>query len=322
MANIVLSDGKEVNISSVLFNKEQNINVSKTYITTVKKAVTKVSEDFYKINNKKEVLAADLKIDDVPVMPEVEINQAKEVSVVRTSEDEQPTNEEIMNSFVESPKEAPVVEPVLETPMEDPTVLSIETPVEVPEVKVETPVINPEPNSDAPTLVVKEDGKPKAEEVLPVQNAVSVIEKVEAASIIPTASAVPATPAVEETKVTEPILPVTEPTEVTPSVSEEPELIFDASKETNLNFALGEVTSDTSVKVEDASPLREFGKNESGLNETPDTPILEEAPKAKTLTRSKGFANSKFVTVIAVVFFIAACVFLGYELFNYFQLTK
>jgi len=41
MAKVVLSDGKEVEISTVLFNKEQNINVSKTYVTTVKKAETK-----------------------------------------------------------------------------------------------------------------------------------------------------------------------------------------------------------------------------------------------------------------------------------------
>ena len=35
-----------------------------------------------------------------------------------------------------------------------------------------------------------------------------------------------------------------------------------------------------------------------------------------------GFANNKFFMVIAIMFFVASCVFLGYEVFNYFQVTK
>ena len=42
----------------------------------------------------------------------------------------------------------------------------------------------------------------------------------------------------------------------------------------------------------------------------------------KKLTKKAGFANSKFFMLVAIAFFLASCIFLGYEVFNYFQLTK
>ena len=45
-------------------------------------------------------------------------------------------------------------------------------------------------------------------------------------------------------------------------------------------------------------------------------------PNSNTGTGKAGFANSKFFMVVAVAFFLASCIFLGYEVFNYFQLIK
>ena len=281
-SKIKLPDGTEIDISSVLFNKDQNINVGKTYITTVKKTATKVSEKFYQVENKKEEVLSEPVVEAVPKMPEVETPVLEEPA----SADHEPTNEEIMNSFVEPPVNEEKVEavPVPEESKEEPAPVLPEVEEVKEEVKTEpvlVPEVTPEP------VKVEEPVTP----------------------IIPTASAVPASP----------VLP--EKPEV---VEKTPELIFDASKETNLNIALGEVTSDTSVKVDDASPIREFGQDDvvAPAPEVQAAPVLEEAAPVKTLKRSKGFANNKFVTVIAVLFFVAACVFLGYELFNYFQLTK
>ena len=42
-----LSDGKLIKFISVIFNKEQKIEVRKTYVTTVKKEVTVVAEKYF-----------------------------------------------------------------------------------------------------------------------------------------------------------------------------------------------------------------------------------------------------------------------------------
>lgn len=47
--SVVLPSGKTVGFSSVIINKEQNINVQKTYITTVKKSVVKVTSEYYDV---------------------------------------------------------------------------------------------------------------------------------------------------------------------------------------------------------------------------------------------------------------------------------
>ena len=305
--SVELPDGNRVDLSSVLFNKDQNINVSKTYVTTVKKAVTNVSEKFYQVENKKEEVEP--AVEAIPEMPEVEAVPAPEEPVLGS----EPTNEEIMNSFVEPPvEEVPASkEPLLEEKVE-PVLPVVEEIKEEPPVVVNEEVVLPAPEvKTEETPVLATDSEPvKIEEV-----------KSEPVPIIPTVSAVP--------------VQVTEPVEVSPepalSVPDEtPELVFDASKEENLKIALGEVTSDTSVKVDDASSFREFGQDAPVL-EAPapveaapvaEAPVLEQAGPVKTLKRSKGFANSKFVTVIAILFFVAACIFLGYEIFNYFQLTK
>ena len=105
---VTLADGKEVTISGVLFNKEQNINVGKTYITTVKKAVTKVSEDYYKTEEVK-------KEENSPVLEAV----PKVVEEPKVETPEQPVMEE---PKVEEPVQAPVLEEVVPESVEVPAV--------------------------------------------------------------------------------------------------------------------------------------------------------------------------------------------------------
>lgn len=99
-----------------------------------------------------------------------------------------------------------------------------------------------------------------------------------------------------------------------------------------MNAALGEVANSNTIPVENIQPIREFGVDEPINNQPLVTPILqpEVAPivqpeissQPKVLTKKSGFANNKFFMLIAIAFFLASCVFLGYEVFNYFQLTK
>ena len=86
-------------------------------------------------------------------------------------------------------------------------------------------------------------------------------------------------------------------------------------------MALGEVSEDKTMTTESegVQALRQFGSDEPVL--PPQEQLVTVQENAKTLTRSKGFANNKFFVIIAIAFFIAACVFLGYEAFQYFQIT-
>ena len=137
-------------------------------------------------------------------------------------------------------------------------------------------------------------------------------------TVIPTV-----TPLITEEPKVEPILSnVSEPKLADNISMEEPKLFFDGSNETNLNQALGEVSDDKTLTTQEdgVESLREFGVD-APVNETSisEVPAVE---NPKVLKRSKGFANNKFFMIIAIVFFIGACVFLGYEAFNYFQLVK
>ena len=111
-----------------------------------------------------------------------------------------------------------------------------------------------------------------------------------------------------------------------PIVSQAPtvnKLVFDGSKESNLNKALGEAVNDNVMVTSNVEPIREFGvdtvnteiSKEAVVSENPS---VESNSKPKVLTRS-GFADNKFFMVVAIAFFLASCIFLGYEVFNYFQ---
>ena len=102
-------------------------------------------------------------------------------------------------------------------------------------------------------------------------------------------------------------------------------VFFDASKETNLLGALKEEDKvnkgNISVSEKNLKTVREFG--------TDDNVTFQGAPiqEVKSIVQPKnsamqGFMNNKFVMVVAILFFLASCVFLGYEMFSFFTLEK
>ena len=91
-----------------------------------------------------------------------------------------------------------------------------------------------------------------------------------------------------------------------------------------MNAALGEVAAETAIPVSDIAQVREFGED-APVQATTIAPMVQPEPTVtedKTLTKKMGFANGKFFMVVAIAFFLASCVFLGYEVFNYFQIAK
>jgi len=251
-SKIIIKNGKTINVSNVLFNKEQNINVQKTYITTVKKSVTKVGESYYRVDS--------------------------------TSNDFTEINDEQI--FVEGKKEEgttqPVIEPVTTPVVQEEIVNEIPVPVPViPEVSTE-----PVSTVDSKINIIGADND--NQNVPPVVASTSTQESVSVQ--------------LEEPK------PINQNSDIK---APEDKLFFDGSKETNLSSVLDEVAAEPSIAVPAVESIREFGQDE---------PILTEEESNNGMKHSSGFANNRFFIVMAIVFFLAACVFLGYEVFNYFQM--
>ena len=281
--SVTLGDGKVIKFIAVSFNKEQRLNIPKTYITTVKKEVIRVAEKYYYV----EVVVEQPKVVEniFPTVNESSNDIFPEIPV-------QPTP-----VVVEQPQ---VVEPVLEMPV------ITETPVVTPTVSVEPPV-----------------------QVLPTE--VPVVEAMPASVVVEPITVTQPTPVVAETPVIEPVVvqPMPEPAAVVMPQEEQQPLVFNASKETNLNAALGEVASTATIPVENIQSVREFGIDAPVSQTTVVTP--EPQPVAVNdgtsnvgvpASKNGGFANSKFFMFVAIAFFLASCVFLGYEVFSYFQITK
>lgn len=94
---------------------------------------------------------------------------------------------------------------------------------------------------------------------------------------------------------------------------------FDASKETNLLGVLGENQGQSSigninVTPENLNVVREFGVDEPIVTDQNGVPVANRA--------AGGFINSKILLFVVVLLFLASCVFLGYEIYSYFTLTK
>ena len=304
---ISLSSGKTVNISSVLINKEQNINVQKTYITTVKKAVTKVSEEYFDykvvepvVNNEPQIFpVVDSVNEEKPVEPAIFPNDSVSMG-----------NDNIINPETISPA-APVA-PV--------------TPV-VPDILPTEPVNLINPSLDInPSSLNNVQTEPVVENVTPINTtpippiSPSVVEP----QIQPVADTSSVNTVASEPQVKESFINFSTPVNLNPEpvVSNENNLIFDASKESNLNQALGEASSSSSIPVSNVQPIREFGVDEVKPADTiQQAPNLNNTEINQSVNKS-GFANNKFFMVIAIMFFVASCVFLGYEVFNYFQVAK
>jgi len=299
--SLTLADGKIVKFMVVSFNKEQRINVQKTYITTVKKEVTRVAEKYYDEELKVEEpkIFEDIFPTVTPVLEPVQEEVLPELSV--------PNVEEFNVVTEETPVVAPVItEPVLSTP----TVNVSE------EVKPNDNIL-----VENETTIPKVEDAPEVEASEPIPTVVESITVAEPTVNVVTPEPVNVLPVSDSTPVIEPVASpsvVPEPTKV-----ESQPLVFNAAKETNLNAALGEVASSASIPVEKIEPIREFGVDEVVKTPVNDEPAVPEPVQPQgNVSPKAGFANSKFFIVVAVAFFLASCIFLGYEVFNYFQLTK
>ena len=283
---IELDGGIKIKVNNVLFNREQNINVSKTYITTVKRSVALVGEKFFNLPEEKPAtVVPDSIFTDIPapavetapaepLMPEVQEN------VTPTNLEEQPNVDEIMNSFANNIASA-------ETAVPEP----VPTPVE--------PVAAP-----APVFEVKEP-VPTPVEPAPVVNPEQ------------SAPSMPA-PVSEPSPTPAPIFEVSEPAPApvgpAPVTTPEPTLVFDAKNETNLNNALNSENTDKTVVTSDVDALRTFGTDGASA------PEGETAPASAS--GSKGFVNFKVIAIIGLIVFMAACAFMGYEIYHYIQIIN
>lgn len=252
--SLTLNDGKIIKFMNVSFNKEQRINVQKTYITTVKKEVIRVVEKFYELN---------LVFEQQKVVDEI----FPSVSPVVTSE------------------------PIVTEPV-------------IPTVAVSTPTVEVKPEDVNNNAFFGENS------VNTQVNSNIAVEPITA----------------QPTLVTPDVAVLTENLNNVPeNVSDT--LIFNASKETNLNEALGEIANNSPIPVENIEPIREFGVETPLVNSQIETPKVDNmninnTTLSQEMVKKGGFVNNKFFMVIAISFFLASCVFLGYEVFNYFQLTK
>ncbi len=98
------------------------------------------------------------------------------------------------------------------------------------------------------------------------------------------------------------------------SLGNQEPVVFDASKENNLLNALSDKTveaSNKSMLLNDNSlnNVRDFGEEPIKVNYQPNV-------------RKAGFVNSKWLTVISVLFFLASCGFLVYEIINFINVKK
>ena len=308
---IILASGKKISfVSKNIDKKEQNINVQKTYITTVKKAVTKVTEDFYDIKE-------EVKVEE-PVS-----------DIFPTNDIPKETHEDILPDII--PNIVPPVEsPVVEAPkVEEPKVeVSNEVTPEIPSInipnmeekKMETPSsIGIKPVSEITVNDIQSTPVTEPVAILPTPEPVEkpVEVSIPVTPVIPT----PAVPPMPET-VSAPVVesPVVSTPIQTPVEKKENVLVFDGSKESNLNEALGEVSNDKTVLTQNVEPIREFGVDEVKSVEKSE-PVVN-TTQTNTNGKMAGFANNKFFMVIAILFFVSACVFLGYEAFKYFSLVK
>jgi len=312
-----LSNGKVAKFVVVSFNKEQQIDVTKTYITTVKKEVTKVAETYYDVAEeeaKVENVLAAAPVLDTPQNIFPEIAPTVDASVVV-----QPAP-----AVVEPITVAPIVE-TSSAVAPAPTVIPTPVAVETPAVVVSTPVVSETVAQPTAAVVTAPSAAPVVEPTPVVAPAPPVVSTPIA---VGTPTVVVPTPVVTETASQPAVVsPVPEPAVVVESTSAP--LVFNASKETNLNAALGEVANSTAMSVENIDSVREFGVETPAVTPASTQPtavpsMVQPAVSTdpKVLTKKAGFANSKFFMVVAIAFFLASCVFLGYEVYNYFQLVK
>ena len=310
-----------IEISPVLFNKEQNINVTKTYITTVKKNVTKVGEDFYKINNVSVEAPTEPLFNDVfkPLSNTID-NSTESSNIENVASDNEAEN--FMNSVLSVPK---AEDTSIDSLVNDAVAVTNENNNQINSLNVDN---NNEVNNLQTQTTVAFDTNLVNSNVtdnnnisleVPTTNVASNISNV-VSNVIPVSTVVNPVPS-------EPTLNVQNNQSLNNNINtnlnqlpkeETAPLVFDGAKETNLNIALGDVdkNGDAVTPVNDVEALRKFGQHDNIESNT-----LENVNDNVPQTNNGGFANKKFFMIIAIVLFVAACCFLGYEAYNYFQLT-
>ncbi len=296
---------------------EQKINVKSTYVATVKKDVVNNALSFYA--NKKE----DSVFSNGSVFPEM-TNAMPEVPAIDVAPNITPEVVSLSESKVEDTVTIPeelkidntvsVEEPVLSNSVLEPVnnVQSVQTGElpGIPNLNVLNPIpeepvtVNPEPV--AASQIVPPMVEPVAN---PIPQPMPSVPPVESPQPIPNP--------VPESVIPTPINDnFTNIESMVNQVSENP-IRFDASKETNLLGALSGGQSSVGnmpVTPDNLNVVREFG-----VDEPVTTGDGGSAPMSKPVA---GFVNSKILLILVIIFFLASCVFLGYEIYKYVTLPK
>lgn len=304
--------------------KEQNINVKKTYVATVKNDVVEKALSFYKVitssvgdNNS---IFPDVQINNNVFTPSVDENTLKDFKIDENLSISQKGQEVSNPSLVQEEVSSQNSEPVSTTnfnfslPSEE---LKEDIPVATVSHKEEATLDN---NSNSSSLqnglestmnfnFSLNNEEPKESPVVPHEVDNSQVNSI---------------PDIPQLNVLNPTLDNNnvffnqdnigiQQGEST-SIDNSP-IRFDASHETNLLSALDENTNKGNISMtpENANAIREFGVDE---------PINQEENNSSDASTKGGFVNSKALLIAVIVFFLASCVFLGYEIYNYFILSK
>ena len=218
-----------------------------------------------------------------------------------------------VNSMANVTPENPLAAPSL--PNEEPKVESVETPAEplnfnIPtEPVVPTPMPMPEDQEHPiPTPLAEEPFFNTMNITLPSEGLKSSTESTPTPEPIINTSV--ETPNPFSSINVETGTPTVEPR----SLGNQEPVVFDASKENNLLNALSDKNIEASNKAmllnnESLNNVRDFGGEPAKVNYQPNV-------------RKAGFVNSKLLTVVSILFFLASCGFLVYEIFNFINAKK
>lgn len=218
-----------------------------------------------------------------------------------------------VNSMANATPETPLAAPSL--PNEEPKVESVETPAEPLNFNIPTEPVVPTPTPmpgdqerPVPTPLAEEPFFNTMNITLPSEGLTSSVESA------PTPEPI-SQPTVDTPNPFNSISVETETPTVEPiSLGKQEPVVFDASKENNLLNALSDKTVEASNKAmllndDSLNNVRDFGGEPTKVNYQPNV-------------RKAGFVNSKLLTVISILFFLASCGFLVYEIFNFINAKK
>ena len=294
--SLTLDDGSNISLFNPLFNREQNINVTKTYVTTVKKSVAKVSRNYLDVKVEEapavntDAIFNDIFVDTpkTEAVPEMPMPEAPAEPVTIPNPEPMQTNEDIMNSFVDNINTVPLEAPAA------PEAPSVVEPEPIPAVE---PIFGSTEGAAIPAASFNASPEPVVPPVMPVPNELPKVNNEPAAAPVQLG---------EQVNLGAQEVP-----------KEEPKLVFDASSEVNLNNALNAGDNNNVVITNEDNALRAFGQDTVA-----NAPAEATNPTEPAAGASGGFAHFKAVAAIGLVVFMGACAFMGYEIFNYIQIVN